>query len=155
MNLELASTHRAMRDARFGLPYRVYHLTVPTFGRAPVFAEVPAAWAACRSFNDPANAHGARMLAWVLMPDHVHWLLQLGATQPLHRVVNRLKTISAARVNEARDEEGRLWALDHQDRMLGGEDDITAIFRDLIEYPLRAGLAECVGDYPYWNTTWL
>ena len=31
-----------------------------------------------RAFVDPAMRGDARLLAWVLMPDHVHWLLQAG-----------------------------------------------------------------------------
>ena len=151
---EPRSGHRALRKGRVSVPNGVYHLTIATAGRAPVFADPPAAVAACRCFHDPALLPGARMLAWVLMPDHAHWLLQLGETEPLHRVVARLKTISAERVNEC-GRAGRVWSRAYHDRALRDDEDTATVARYIVANPLRAGLARRVGDYPYWNAVWL
>lgn len=95
------------------------------------------------------------MLAWVLMPDHAHWLIQLGATDSLHVVVNRLKSASARRANRVLNRSGALWARSFHDRALRAEDDAKASARYIVANPLRAGLASAIGDYPFWDAVWL
>jgi len=151
----ITAGHRALRKGRASLPNHVYHLTVVTAGRTPVFADPAAAQAACRCFHDKAMLPDARMLAWVLMPDHAHWLLQLGEIEPLHRVVSRLKTISAERINEGRRRHGRVWSRAYHDRALRSDEDMMVVARYIVANPLRAGLVHRIGDYPYWNAAWL
>ena len=151
----LAAGHRALRRGRASLPNQIYHLTVVTAGRAPIFVEHEAAAAACRCFNDPAVLPDARMLAWVLMPDHAHWLLQLGEREPLYRVVSRIKTISAERVNAARKRQGHVWSRAYHDRALRSDEDVLTVARYIVANPLRAGLVRNIGQYPYWNAVWL
>jgi len=105
------SGHHALRKGRASLSSHVYHLTAVTVGRVPAFADPCAAWAASRRFEDAALLGDARMLAWVLMPDHAHWLLQLGESKPLQKVVESLKAFSARDVNDARGRRGPLWGV--------------------------------------------
>lgn len=95
------------------------------------------------------------MLAWVLMPDHTHWLLQLGERDSLRRVVNRLKSASARYVNRVRATSGGVWAKTFHDHGLRREEDLQAVARYIIANPLRAGLVRRIGDYPFWNAVWL
>ncbi|MHB1531192.1 REP-associated tyrosine transposase [Acidithiobacillus sp.] len=99
----------------------------------------------------PALLADARMLAWVLMPDHVHWLLQLGAATPIDELVIRLKSASARQVNRVLARTGPLWSTAYHDHVLREEDDLRAAARYLIANPLRAGLVQRVGDYPFWD----
>lgn len=95
------------------------------------------------------------MLAWVLMPDHVHWLLQLGERDPVSSVVNRLKSGSARYANRARGTSGVVWAKAFYDHSLRSEEDLQAVARYVIANPLRAGLVSRAGDYSFWNAAWL
>jgi len=149
------SGHRALRKGRASLPNHVYHLTVATLRRAPVFADHRAARAACRRFEDAALLGDARMLAWVLMPDHAHWLLELGESKSLQKVVESLKSFSALDANIALGRRGALWGRAYHDRGLRHEDDVAAVARYIVANPLRAGLVRHIGQYPYWNATWL
>lgn len=102
------------------------------------------------------NAHGnVTLLAWVLMPDHAHWLLQLDQSQTLSQAVNHLKTSSARAANRQRSCTGPLWARAFHDRALRREDDLQAAARYVITNPIRAGLVCSVGDYPFWNCVYL
>lgn len=149
------SGHRALRKGRTSLAHHVYHLTVITAGRVPVFANPLAARAACRRFEDVALLGDARMLAWVLMPDHAHWMLQLGESKPLHKVVESLKSFSALDANAALDRRGPLWCRAYYDRALRCDQDLLTVARYIVANPLRAGLVECIGQYPYWNSIYL
>lgn len=95
------------------------------------------------------------MLAWVLMPDHVHWLLQFGAKDTLSLVVNRLKSANARLANQALNRNGVLWEPAFHDHALRSEEDLQSIGRYLVVNPLRAGLIEWMGDYPFWDAVWL
>jgi REP element-mobilizing transposase RayT len=95
------------------------------------------------------------MLAWVLMPEHVHWLVQLGDSVPLAAVVARLKSASGRRVNRITKHHGPLWSRAFHDRALREEEDLVSVARHMVANPIRRGLVARVGDYPFWNATWL
>ena len=147
--------HRALRRGRASLPGQIYLLTTTTRHRQPFFTRFPAACAAARCFAHAGLLADARMLAWVLMPDHVHWLLQLGAATPIDELVIRLKSASARQVNRVLARTGPLWSTAYHDHALREEDDLRAAARYLIANPLRAGLVQRVGDYPFWDAVWM
>ena len=142
-----------MRKGRVSLPNAAYLVTTATHGRAPLFLDFPLACAAIRAFAQ-ADRIDARLLAWVLMPDHVHWLLQLDEVRDLSSRVRWLKSTSAQAVNRLRGQQGPVWARAFHDRAVRGE-DIRHMARYIVANPLRAGLVERVGAYPYWNAAWL
>jgi putative transposase len=94
-------------------------------------------------------------LAWVLMPDHLHWLLALERAPDLARVMGRVKGRSARRVNDLCGRAGRVWQESYHDRALRREEDLVAMARYVVANPLRAGLVERLGDYPHWDARWL
>ena len=147
--------HAALRRGRHSLPHHVYHVTSATQGRVAHFTGFDAASAAARSFHAPRTLGDACLLAWVLMPDHAHWLLQLGPECRLARTVGRLKTASSIAANGALRRRGTLWQGAFHDRALRHDDDVRMVARYIIANPVRAGLAVRVGDYPFWNCIWL
>ncbi len=147
--------HQALRKGRINVPNQVYHLTVTTAGRAPVFTNHRAAWAACRRFEDGNLLADAKMLAWVLMPDHAHWMLQLGEAKSLEKTVESLKTFAALDANTALGRRGPLWDRAFHDRALRRNEDLMSVARYIIANPRRAGLVQRIGDYPYWNAIYL
>ena len=154
-NATLRRGHAALRRGRVSLPNQVYHLTTRTVARAPVFANPAAARAACACFVNPATLGDAALFAWVLMPDHAHWLLQLGEAEGLETLVSRLKGASACQVNAAIGRHGAVWQRGFYDRALRSDEDMQVVARYIIANPLRSGLVERIGDYPYWDAVWL
>jgi len=147
--------HHALRTGRASMPSGIYLITTTTLKRRKLFADFSTACAAARCFEDAQLLGDARMLAWVLMPDHVHWLLQLGERDALSVVVNRLKSASARYANRALGNTGAIWASTFHDHALRSEDDLQDIARYVVANPLRAGLVTHLGDYPFWNAAWL
>ena len=88
------------------------------------------------------------------MPDHWHGLVELGSTTTLSRTIGRAKFQATRRLRVA-GVEGAIWARDFHDRAIRRTDDIRAAARYIVANPLRAGLVESIGDYPYWNAAWL
>ncbi|HBX56095.1 REP-associated tyrosine transposase [Pseudomonas sp. UBA2684] len=153
--LHRKSGHAALRKGRVSLGHTVYLITATTDKREPRFAYFPAACSAARCFEDRALLGESRMLAWVLMPDHAHWLLQLGDKDRLGDVVGRLKSASSRQANRLLDRQGPLWAKTFHDHALRAEDGLQAVARYIVANPRRAGLVKRIGDYPFWNAIWL
>jgi putative transposase len=147
--------HSALRKGRVSIEGQIYLVTTATLEREPLFADFKAAQVASRAFEDKAVLADAKLLAWVLMPDHFHGLLQLGEQISLQNMVNRLKSASARQVNRAMGRKGSLWAKAYHDHALRCEEDLLATARYIVANPVRAGLVRHVGDYPFWNAIWL
>ncbi|WP_439651227.1 REP-associated tyrosine transposase [Microbulbifer zhoushanensis] len=146
--------HRSLRRGRVSMPGQVYLVTTCTHQRLPIFKDFTLARQACTSFQDPSLLGDARMLAWVLMPDHVHWLIQLGNSFDLSELIKRLKSSSAYQVNQCLHQEA-IWERAFHDRALRKEEGVIEAARYVIANPLRAGLVQNVGEYPFWNSAWL
>jgi putative transposase len=144
----------SLRKGRYSEPGRIYHVTTATHDRRPVFTDWPLAIAAIRAFTAITPLNSGQLLAWVLMPDHVHWLLQLGE-HPLSPCIKRLKAVSARAVNQRSGERGMLWQEGFYDRAVRREDDVLTIARYIVANPVRARLVRRVGDYPFWDAVWL
>lgn len=100
------------------------------------------------------NERLARTLAWVLMPDGLHWLVAL-RTVPLPTLLCRLKSRSCRHINDATGQAERLWEPGYQADMLASQADPRVVARQLIQAPVRAGMVARVGDYSLWDARWL
>jgi putative transposase len=128
-------------------PYR-YLLTFCTFQRRECFRADDVVSMVMRHFRRTARAEGFALLAYCLMPDHVHLLVE-GTTPAadLRRFVKRTKQ-STGQVY-ARTKDARLWDEGYHDRVLRQETDVREVARYIVWNPVRAGLSTTPGDYPY------
>lgn len=150
------SGYRALRRHRFSSPNRIYLITFTTNKRQPIFCENDhAARAFCAALNDPMLWHEATLMCWVLMYDHVHLLVQIGDTESISRLINRLKTNTARKVNMALGRKDRFWGKWFHDRAIRSEENVVDIARYIVMNPVRAGFVKSAGLYPYWDAIWL
>ena len=102
------------------------------------------------------EARRTSTLAFVVMPDHVHWLVVLGACAALPGVMSAVKGSTAWRINSARGANGeRVWQAGYFDHAVRRDEEVRMIARYIVANPLRAGLVSRVGDYPLWDACWL
>ena len=147
--------HRSLRIGRVSMSGHVYHVTTATYLRQPLFAEFVSARIVIGRLNDPALLEGTELLAWVVMPDHVHLLLQLAEAGSLSRCVNRLKGAAARALNLEFGRKGPVWQRSFHDHLLRQEEDLATVGRYIVANPLRAGLVRRLGEYPHWDAVWL
>jgi len=142
-----------LRIGRHSEPGRIYLLTFVTRERMPVFDN----WRLGRQVVHvlQREAGSADTLCYVVMPDHVHWLMQLTGRKSLSAVVRTVKAASAMRINRMRGSREPLWQKGFHDHALRREEDVRALARYVIANPLRAGLVERIGDYSLWDAVWL
>jgi REP element-mobilizing transposase RayT len=144
----------ALRQGRFSEPGRAYLLTAVTHGREPIFHEWHLARLLIAEMRAAHDSNAVESLAWVLMPDHLHWLVVIG-DMPLQTLAQRIKSRSAIAINKARLRHDKLWQKGFHDRALRREDDLQSVARYIVANPLRAGLVKHLGDYPLWDAIWL
>jgi putative transposase len=147
--------HKALRIGRCSLSQHVYHVSTSTHLRQPLFADFYSARIVARCLNDRVSLGQSQLLAWVVMPDHIHLLVQLGEVGSLSRVVNRLKGSAARAVNLRLGRVGPVWQRAFHDHMLRKEEDLEPVGRYIVANPLRAGLVSRISDYPHWDAVWL
>ncbi|MFI4861337.1 MAG: REP-associated tyrosine transposase [Phycisphaerales bacterium JB063] len=90
-----------------------------------------------------------RLVAAVVMPDHVHLIFQPRDEYSLSRVMKGIKGVSAKLVNAARSTRGTFWQDEYHDRILRSEDELIEKAGYLLANPARAGLVKPGEPYPY------
>jgi len=144
----------SLRTGRVSEQGRIYLLTTVVRHRKPLFADLHLARPLVQELRAAHDKQLVSSLAWVVMPDHLHWLVQLGDIG-LDRLMKEVKARSALAINRARGEAGPLWQEGFHDRALRQEEDVQKVARYLLANPLRAGLVERLGDYSLWDAVWL
>ena len=142
-----------MRKGRFSEPGRIYLITTVTHQRAPLFTDMNCGRLVVQALR--GEQVRAQTLAYVVMPDHLHWLMQLGDEAGLDTVVRNVKSVSSRRLNLLLGRKGRLWQPGYHDHALRAEEDVQDVARYVVANPLRAGLVKRLGDHPLWDAVWL
>jgi putative transposase len=140
---------RNLRAGRVSIPNQVYAITTVTRRRSPFFSDLAAARKLVGVLQEQAELQRATTLAYVVMPDHLHWLMQLSPGHDLSAVVRAVKSVSSRRIGRA------VWQRGFHDHALRDEDDVKDWARYIVANPVRAGLVKRVGDYPHWDAVWL
>ncbi|MHC8369079.1 REP-associated tyrosine transposase [Pseudomonas sp. ZT5P21] len=145
--------HR-LRTGRHSESGRVYLLTAVTHERQPIFKDWRVGRLVVHEFRRTQEAGDTTSVAWVVMPDHIHWLVEL-QNGDLPKLMRVTKSRSARLINQARGFSAPVWQKGYFDRALRREDDLKAMARYIIANPMRAGLVNRIGDYPLWDAIWL
>lgn len=148
------SSHR-LRFGRSSLAGGIYLVTFTTFDRCKRFGNFDTASSVSRVLAAPQNWPDARLLAWVLMPDHWHGLIELGEHESLSRSVARAKAAVCRNWRKVCGTDAPLWAPGFHDHALRKEASVRHCARYIIRNPVRAGLVRRCGDYPYWDAIWM
>ena len=141
-----------LRAGRRSITGQAYIVTFVTRGRTPMFENLLLGRiVVCRM----VKARGADTLAYVIMPDHVHWMLQLREDGNLSKVVHYVKQSSARGINRHLARRGPVWQRGFHDRAIRSEKNLRDAARYIVANPLRARLVQSVGEYPLWDACWL
>ena len=143
-----------LRRGRYSESGRAYLVTAVVYQRRPVFTNVQLGRLVVAELKQVHDLKRVNSLAWVIMPDHFHWLFEL-RDAALSQVMRQVKSCSTLTINRACRTRGAFWQSGYHDRAVRAEEDLIRIARYIIANPLRAGLVEHIGDYPLWDAAWL
>jgi REP element-mobilizing transposase RayT len=145
-------SHR-LRLGRRSLENQVYLVTTSTEDRRPLFDNLGHGRIVVRAIMREAQL--AETLAFVIMPDHIHWLVRLRGSRPLSRCVNTVKSHSARQFNTVTGRHIRVWQRGFHDHAVRNDEGLENIARYVVLNPVRAGLVKSVRDYPLWDAIWV
>jgi len=142
-----------LRVGRVSIANQIYLITTVTHQRRPLFQEYKSGRCVVNALM--AAERSAVTLSYVVMPDHLHWLMQLKESATLSRVMQFVKSSSAKSYNQLSNRHCPVWSKGFHDRALRREEDVQDCARYIVANPLRSGIVDRVGDYPLWDAIWL
>jgi putative transposase len=143
-----------LRNGRYSQPGQIYLITVVTHQRQCFFQDWQMGRLLVQQMRDAQRQGLAKSLAWVVMPDHLHWLVELEHST-LEHLVLAVKSHTARNVNKSLGRSGRFWQRGFHDRAIRYEEDLETVARYVIANPIRAGIVRRVHDYPLWDAIWV
>ena len=146
---------RALRRGRVSERKRSYLVTFRCAGRKPVLADHTLGKIVADEMHRLDLSALSKTFAFVIMPDHVHWLFELRSRESLSNVVRILKGRSSRQLNRARKGSGTVWQSGFHDRAIRHVESLREAGFYIINNPVRANLVRHWRDYPllYLNST--
>lgn len=148
-------SYDALLRGRYSAPGQAYVVTTVCAGRQTFFLDLMRARAAIVEIRRLHDRGEVNSLAFVVMPDHVHWMFELGEGRALRQVIQDFKGRTARSVNRRLGQSGLFWLKGYYEHALRAEEDLRSRARYIVANPLRAGLAREVGAYLHWDAAWL
>ena len=147
-------TYNALHKGRVSFAGQVYLITTVTAQRRRFFESLYVARMVVTTLRAQDLSGATTTLAFVVMPDHVHWLLELAAGMTLPRVMKQLKGVTAQRINARLARTGPVWQPSFHDHALRTDECVATAARYVIMNPVRSALVASAGDYPHWDSVW-
>jgi REP element-mobilizing transposase RayT len=132
---------------------QVYVVTTVTLGRAHLLAVPANAAVIIDALRFVEGTKRTCSLAWVVMPDHVHWMFQL-RTGTLAACMQMFKSRSGRLLNQTLGREASLWQPGYFDHAVRGDESLRRQAVYIAANPVRAGLADRLGEYPHAWCRW-
>ncbi|MBV8850971.1 MAG: transposase, partial [Methylobacteriaceae bacterium] len=90
-----------------------------------------------------------RLLAWCVMPNHVHVVLEQTPGWSLGQVVRSWKLFTTRELNQLQGTSGPVWASDYFDRYMRDEDHLQQTVGYVENNPVKAALVETPERWPF------
>jgi REP element-mobilizing transposase RayT len=94
-----------------------------------------------------------RLMAWMIMPNHVHVLIEQIEGQPLAGIVHGWKSFTAKAANKYIGRTGAFWAPEYFDRYIRDQAHFDGAVHYIHENPVKAGLATHAAEWR-WSSAW-
>ena len=141
--------YQALRVGRWSGTGCVYHLrTSLKRGPAPLLVGAVAEQVTTCLLSWQETRRGL-LVAFVVMPDHLHVLAAILGGVNLQQSFGRWKRWCSKEVNRSLGRQGSVWQPGFFDRRIRKEDDIGAVGRYIEHNPVRRSLVDTAEAFPY------
>jgi REP element-mobilizing transposase RayT len=89
-----------------------------------------------------------RLLAWVVMPNHLHALIEVWRV-PMGQIIQSWKGYTSKEANKILSRAGKFWEDDYFDRFIRDEDHLRRVVHYIENNPVKASLAKCSEAWPW------
>lgn len=90
-----------------------------------------------------------RLIAWCVMPTHLHVIVEPLADHPLGSIVKSWKAYSATQINRGLGRAGALWAPDYFDRFMRDDEQLSNTISYVEGNPVAAGLVKSAEGWAF------
>ena len=143
-----------LRKGRISLKNHFYSITLVAYKRDNKFTSLTVNRLITKEIKYIETQGAAETIAFVIMPNHIHWLIQLGYKQTLSEVVKSFKGRCSKSIRDNTNIH-QLWQRNYYDHLIRDEEDLIINARYIIANPLRANIVKSVALYPYWDCIYL
>ena len=89
------------------------------------------------------------LLAWCVMPNHVHLLIQTCEEWNLSDLLHGWKSFTSHAINSHLGRNGAVWMVDYFDRYIRDDLHLAAVIEHIHGNPVKAGLVDDEKSWPY------
>jgi REP element-mobilizing transposase RayT len=90
-----------------------------------------------------------RLLAWVVMPNHVHVLFEPLENWTVAKIVTSWKKFAASNIRSTKGGMGPIWHREYWDRFIRDQAHLVRAIEYIQQNPVKAGLAAKPEDWPW------
>lgn len=90
-----------------------------------------------------------KLIAWVIMPNHVHLLIKVLGENSLSVIMHSIKSFTAHEANKILNKKGRFWSKEYFDRFIRDEKHFIQTVRYIEMNPVKAKLCQKPYDWEF------
>ncbi len=129
-------------------------VTTAVYNWKPILRRGDAAFAIVEQLQETLPRFQASIIAYVIMPSHVHLLLGLREIEKLSKCIQSFKSFTSRRIRRMRlpelaENDYRLWRPRFDDLIAQSEQQLRIKIEYIHNNPVKAGLVERVEDWEY------
>jgi REP element-mobilizing transposase RayT len=141
--------YHKLRKGRRSLENHYYFITTQTFHREPIFENRDSSLIVLNALKWLDQHRHFFLDTTVIMPDHVHFLLQLKFV-PLHKIMQRFKSYTSKQIGRLFNRLGPVWQNGYYDHAVRKDEDLNQIRLYCLNNPVRAMMVDDFHKYPHW-----
>lgn len=137
------------RKPRFVLPGEPQHVIIRGVNREPIFYTEQDYRCYLSRLQEAIGKHGCALHAYVLMTNHVHFLISPANEIGIGRMIQMLGRYYVQYFNHTYGRTGTLWEGRYKATLVDTEEYLLTCYRYIELNPVRAQMVEHPADYPW------
>ena len=141
-----------LKDFDYASPGVAYHITIGTSQKQNFFTKPSINKLVISALKDSSELYGYKLIAYCLMPDHLHILAQAGEKpKDLREFVRGFKSFCSVATGVATNKatNNKLWQRGFHEHILRKEENMEDIAEYILNNPIRKGLVQDSGQYKW------
>lgn len=144
---------KSLRKGRASILGQPYFITSTIHERKDLLSNNQANGIVAGALNWLQDNNRIDLLAYVIMPDHLHFIAIL-KSGTLPEIMHSLKSYTSKNINKTLEREGRVWQEQYYDHSIRKEEDLKEVVHYCLNNPVRKRIVKNFRDYPYWYCKW-